>query len=83
MNKVLPMPGTDEHLNVWLDWLETIHPVTIDMGLERVSNVADRLGLRPVTVPLILVAGTNGKGSTVAMLSSIYREAGYRVGAYT
>lgn len=83
MNKILPIPGTDEPLNIWLDWLETIHPVAIDMGLERVSGVADRLGLRPISVPLILVAGTNGKGSTVAMLSSIYHEAGYRVGAYT
>jgi dihydrofolate synthase/folylpolyglutamate synthase len=53
------------------------------MGLDRVSLVADRLGLRPVGKPLILVGGTNGKGSTVAMLSAIYTTAGYRVGTYT
>lgn len=53
------------------------------MGLERVSKVADRLKLREVKKPLILVGGTNGKGSTIAILSAIYREAGYKVGAYT
>lgn len=53
------------------------------MGLERVAKVADRLALRPAKAPLILVGGTNGKGSTVAMLSAIYTHAGYTVGAYT
>ena len=53
------------------------------MGLERVSAVADRLALRPARAPLILVGGTNGKGSTVAMLSAIYASAGFKVGAYT
>ncbi len=77
------VPDTTAPLSTWLAWLETIHPVAIDMGLERVSLVADRLGLRPVKKPLILVGGTNGKGSTVAMLSAIYSAAGYRVGSYT
>ena len=77
------VPDTAAPLSTWLTWLETIHPVAIDMGLDRVSLVADRLGLRPVNKPLILVGGTNGKGSTVAMLSSIYTTAGYRVGTYT
>lgn len=77
------VPETAAPLDTWLAWLETIHPVAIDMGLDRVGRVADRLQLRPVTCPLILVGGTNGKGSTVAMLSAIYRAAGYRVGAYT
>ncbi|NND92709.1 MAG: bifunctional folylpolyglutamate synthase/dihydrofolate synthase [Granulosicoccus sp.] len=76
-------PEPSAPLDEWLAWLETIHPVTIDMGLDRVGRVADRLGLRPVVKPLILVGGTNGKGSTVAMLSAIYSAAGYRVGAYT
>jgi dihydrofolate synthase/folylpolyglutamate synthase len=53
------------------------------MGLERVGQVADRLGMRPVSTPLILVGGTNGKGSAVSMLTAIYVAAGYRVGSYT
>ena len=80
---VLAAPNLQQPLSDWLSWLETIHPVAIDMGLERVSLVADRLKLYPADKPLILVGGTNGKGSTVAMLSGIYRDAGYRVGAYT
>lgn len=79
----LQPPADTAPLAQWLQWLETIHPVAIDMGLHRVSVVADRLGLRPVKKPLVLVGGTNGKGSTVAMLSAIYQAAGYRVGAYT
>ncbi|MFK7852669.1 MAG: folylpolyglutamate synthase/dihydrofolate synthase family protein [Granulosicoccus sp.] len=79
----IPVPAESASLDEWLAWLETIHPVSIDMGLERVSEVADRLQLRPLAKPLILVGGTNGKGSTVAMLSAIYTMAGYKVGAYT
>lgn len=79
----LEAPSANASLDSWLQWLETIHPVAIDMGLDRVGRVADRLNLRPVTKPLILVGGTNGKGSTVAMLSAIYSAAGFRVGAYT
>ena len=70
-------------LESWLDWLETIHPTTIDMTLERVARVAARLQLGSVEIPLITVAGTNGKGSTVAMLSAIYSANGYNVGSYT
>ncbi len=69
-------------LSDWLAHCERLHPHTIDMGLERVRTVAQRMGLRmPCTV--ITVAGTNGKGSTVAMLESILRAAGYRTGVYT
>jgi len=70
-------------LESWLDWLETIHPTTIDMTLERVERVAARLQLGSVEIPLITVAGTNGKGSTVAMLAAIYSANGYNVGSYT
>ena len=79
----IEVPAANASLDDWLTWLETIHPVSIDMGLARVGAVADRLQLRPVSQPLILVGGTNGKGSTVAMLSAIYTLAGYKVGAYT
>ena len=73
------------NLNTLVDWLaycERLHPVAIDMTLERVKRVADRMGLR-FACPVITVAGTNGKGSTCAMLEAILLEAGYRVGVYT
>lgn len=72
-------------LQQWLQHLETLHPVGIDMGLERVSKVAQRMGLlsSPIAPHVITVAGTNGKGSTLAMIDSIARAHGWRVGAYT
>ena len=70
------------NLNDWLAHCERLHPKTIDMTLDRVNAVRDRLGLR-FSAPVISVAGTNGKGSTCAMLDSIARAAGYRVGLYS
>jgi len=69
-------------LTEWLAHCERLHPKNIDMGLERVSEVAQRMGLR-LDCPVITVAGTNGKGSTCAMLEAILLEAGYRTGLYT
>ena len=69
-------------LQDWLDRIEHLHPVSIDMGLERVQRVALSMGLS-FTVPVITVAGTNGKGSTCAMLEAILSQAGYKVGLYT
>jgi len=66
----------------WLAYCERQHTKTIDMGLDRVAAVRDRLGLR-FAGTVITVAGTNGKGSTCAMLESIAMQAGYRVGVYT
>ncbi|WP_404345553.1 bifunctional tetrahydrofolate synthase/dihydrofolate synthase [Vreelandella venusta] len=76
------MPNT---LAAWLHYLETLHPVGIDMGLERVSLVAKRMGLleRPIAKKVITVAGTNGKGSTLAMMDAIARAHGWRAGTYT
>jgi dihydrofolate synthase/folylpolyglutamate synthase len=65
----------------WLAHCERLHPVTIDMMLDRVAAVRDRLGLR-FSVPVVSVAGTNGKGSSCAMLEAIALQAGYRVGLY-
>jgi dihydrofolate synthase/folylpolyglutamate synthase len=67
----------------WLAFQETLHPQTIDLGLGRIREVLTRLDLPPVRAFTISVAGTNGKGSCVAMLDSILRTAGYRVGTYT
>lgn len=69
-------------LSEWLAHCERLHPKTIDMGLERVREVAQRLGLR-FECPVVTVAGTNGKGSTCAMLEAIALQAGYRTGVYT
>jgi dihydrofolate synthase/folylpolyglutamate synthase len=70
-------------LDDWLRWQETLHPRTIDLGLQRVSAVLARLRPEPLSFITITVGGTNGKGSCVAFLDAILRAAGYRVGAYT
>ncbi|MDX7920350.1 bifunctional tetrahydrofolate synthase/dihydrofolate synthase [Aeromonas media] len=67
----------------WLSYLERIHPVNIDMGLERVGAVARRMGLTQLPFKVITVAGTNGKGSSCAMAASILMAAGYQVGVYS
>lgn len=69
-------------LQDWLTRAEALHAKPIDMGLERVRDVADRLGIR-FGCPVVVVAGTNGKGSTCAMLEAVLHQAGYRTGVYT
>ncbi len=69
-------------LHEWLSHLESLHPKTIALGLERVAEVKQRLQLNP-TFPLIIVGGTNGKGSVCAMLEAMLHAAGYKVGCYT
>jgi dihydrofolate synthase/folylpolyglutamate synthase len=64
----------------WLERLETLHPKEIDLGLDRVSSVARKMNLLPVTVPVITVAGTNGKGSTCAVLEAVLEQCGCVVG---
>lgn len=76
------MPATNLSLSDWLLRLEGMHPKAIDMGLDRVAAVAKLLGLT-FGCPVITVGGTNGKGSTCAMLESILLQGGYRVGLYT
>ena len=70
-------------LEDWLNWLETLHPQKIDLGLDRIRKVLAAMGLERPTYRIITVGGPNGKGSCVAILDSIYLEAGYRVGAFT
>ncbi|MEI8363122.1 MAG: bifunctional tetrahydrofolate synthase/dihydrofolate synthase [Betaproteobacteria bacterium] len=69
-------------LTSWLSYIESLHPKSIAMGLDRVNCIIERLALQP-EFKIITVAGTNGKGSTCAMLEQIYKQAGYRVGCYT
>lgn len=83
IHESLPAPPADATLDSWLAWLEAGRGEHIDLGLERCREVAARLDLgRPAPV-VVTVAGTNGKGSSVALLEAIWRCAGYRVGAYT
>ncbi len=75
----MTLPG---NLADWLTYLESLHPKTIALGLKRVAQVKQRLNLQP-DFPIIVVGGTNGKGSVCAMLESILHAAGYRIGCYT
>lgn len=70
-------------LEEWLRYLEQLNVREINLGLERMHAIAERMGLAQPAYPTISVAGTNGKGSSVALLEAIYRQAGYRVGSYT
>ena len=74
------MPRT---LPEWLEYIERQHPKTIDMGLDRVREIATRLRLKKPAKKVITIGGTNGKGSTVAFIEAIARAAGWKVGAYT
>lgn len=76
------MNATDS-LADWLTYIERQHPEPIAMGLERVREVATRMRLAAPARRTIVVAGTNGKGSTVAFIEAIARAAGWKVGAYT
>ncbi len=67
----------------WLSWQETLHLSEIDLGLDRIREVAKKLDLLSPCCPIITVAGTNGKGSTVALFESILSAQGYKTGSYT
>jgi len=79
------MPPLDANTSLtdWLSWLETLHPTEIELGLERINDVYKRLCRHRPARYVITVAGTNGKGSTIAMLETILLHAGYSVGSYT
>jgi dihydrofolate synthase / folylpolyglutamate synthase len=70
-------------LNDWLVWQETLHPRSIDLGLERLKAMLKRLGFVAPACPVITIAGTKGKGSCAALLESIYRRAGFKTGLFT
>lgn len=78
----IPSGPMSRSLEDWLAHLEHLHPKTIELGLDRVHAVYGRLGTA-MRCPVITVTGTNGKGSTSAMLESVYRAAGFRTGLYT
>jgi dihydrofolate synthase/folylpolyglutamate synthase len=70
-------------LSAWLAWQETLHPLAIDLGLERVAGVFCALQANYQKPLTITVAGTNGKGSCIALLEAMYLAQGYKVGAYS
>lgn len=70
-------------LDEWLAHIESLHPENIELGLERVGQVASRLGLREPRPTTIVIAGTNGKGSTSTLLEAMALAAGKTVGVYT
>jgi dihydrofolate synthase/folylpolyglutamate synthase len=70
-------------LEQWLAHQAQVHPQAIDLSLDRLRQVLDRLHWRRPSVPVITVAGTNGKGSVSAYCAAILRSAGYRVGTFT
>jgi dihydrofolate synthase / folylpolyglutamate synthase len=70
-------------LEQWLAYQTQVHPQAIDLGLDRLQQVLDRLDWRAPKVPVITVAGTNGKGSVSGYCASIMAAAGYRVGTFT
>ncbi len=72
-----------ESLAAWLAWLEQCHPREIDLGLERIRQVAARMGLLTTGAKVVTVGGTNGKGSCVTATAALLRAAGYSVGVYT
>ena len=74
------MPTT---LNAWLELLEVRHPVAIDLGLERCRSVWQRMGSPRPAPSIFVVAGTNGKGSTVATICGLLDGLDYRYGSYT
>lgn len=70
-------------LSEWVSWVEKIHSTEIELGLERVKTIGNRLQLLHPPCPVITVGGTNGKGSTVGSLEAIYLASGYQAGAFT
>lgn len=69
-------------LGEWVQYINGIHPDWMELGLDRLAKVKERLRVDP-TCTIVTVGGTNGKGSVCMMLESVYRRAGYRVGCYT
>ncbi|OEF23700.1 bifunctional tetrahydrofolate synthase/dihydrofolate synthase [Vibrio rumoiensis] len=76
-------PEATSPMSMWLHYLENIHTSAIDLGLDRVSKVAQQANLTKPAPTVITVAGTNGKGSTCALMEAILLDAGYRVGVYS
>ena len=83
MSEMLTSSQSCQTLADWLCYIEQSHPIDkIELGLERVKRVADRAELALLPGKVILIAGTNGKGSTVTAVETIYRTQGYKTGSH-
>ncbi|WP_117234502.1 bifunctional tetrahydrofolate synthase/dihydrofolate synthase [Vibrio maerlii] len=78
-----PTPQATSSLEMWLDYLTNLHTSAIDLGLDRVQSVAQSANLTKPAPTVITVAGTNGKGSTCAIMEAVLLDAGYSVGVYS
>lgn len=83
MMSELNTPGANAPLSEWLQYLGDLHTSAIDLGLDRVAHVAKQGNLTKPAKTVITVAGTNGKGSTCAIIEAILLNAGYSVGVYS
>jgi dihydrofolate synthase/folylpolyglutamate synthase len=79
MAERIRFPGLDR----WLQWQQSLHPTTIELGLDRAARVLARTGWKRPAAPVITVGGTNGKGSCVALTTAMLEAGGYRVGSFT
>tara|TARA_R110002110_G_scaffold166602_2_gene367261 strand:- start:7183 stop:8436 length:1254 start_codon:yes stop_codon:yes gene_type:complete len=71
------------NIHQWLEYIESLHPKAMDLGLDAVREVGTRAGILKPTCPVVLVAGTNGKGSTIYALEKLLRQSHKKVGCYT
>jgi len=77
------MKSQFNNIEEWLDWQQTLHPKNIDFKIERIKSVYKKLKIKSIAKKVITIAGTNGKGSTAALLESILHENGFSVGSFT
>ena len=77
------MPAKGSSLDSWLEYISSVHPREIELGLDRTKRVAQHLQLEKPDSLIVTVAGTNGKGSCVATMEAILQQAGYKTGCYT
>ena len=77
------MTNQFKSLDEWLNWQQDLHPKNIDFKIERIKSVYNKLNIKQIAKKIIIVAGTNGKGSTVAILESLLHESKFKVGSFT
>ena len=77
------MTNQFKSLDEWLDWQQDLHPKNIDFKIERIKSVYNKLNIKKIAKKTIIIAGTNSKGSTVAILESLLHESKFKVGSFT